>query len=113
MLQDFYFPSPVGVGANVSEALLRLHRLLNTSFTVLPALTFLLSTVTQINATRCQGYPHAPWHPSACPATMGASIAAFNAQLPSIVSEFRSRGYNIRLHDVNSARMGGTRKGPR
>ena len=30
----------------------------------------LLSTVTHINATRCADYPHAPWHPPACPATI-------------------------------------------
>jgi lysophospholipase L1-like esterase len=97
------FPPPVGVGSNVTEALQRLRSLLDTSFSVLPNVTFLLSTVTHINATRCASYPHAPWHPPACPATMELAIRSFNVELPGLVTEYTARGLNLQLHDVNAA----------
>lgn len=102
---DFYFPPPVGVGTNVTEALRRLGVLLDAVYTASPSLTFLMSTVTKINATRCVGYPRAPWHPAPCPATMPGAIDAYNAALPSFVSAHRNRERRIRLHDVNAAAM--------
>ena len=100
---DFFFDAPVGVGSNTSAALSRLRRLIDTAFRARPSLTFLLSTVTRINATRCASYPSAPWHPPPCPQTMPAAIADFNAQLPSLVREYSSRGHRIFLHDVDQA----------
>jgi lysophospholipase L1-like esterase len=99
---DFFFAPPTGVGANVSEAEQRLRRLLDISFHALPNVTFLLSTVTHINATRCADYPHAPWHPPACPATMDGAIRSFNARLPSLAAEYAARGLDVQLHDVNA-----------
>eukprot|EP00966_Prymnesium_polylepis_P287923 6650037-Prymnesium_polylepis.1 len=98
---DFYFPPPVG--ANATKAIQRLETLLDTTFGTLPNVTFLVSTVTAINASRCRGYPHAPWHPTPCPASMPAAISSFNAQLPGVVAEHAARGRNVRLHDVNAA----------
>ena len=65
---DFFNAPPVG--ANATGAAARLRRLLDTAFRVLPKLTFLISTVTTIDATRCKDYPKAPWHPPPCPAAM-------------------------------------------
>ena len=98
---DFFNAPPVG--ANATGAAARLRRLLDTAFHVLPKLTFLISTVTTIDATRCKDYPKAPWHPPPCPAAMPAMIDAFNAMLPAIVAEYASRGFDIALHDVNAA----------
>lgn len=98
---DFFFAPPTGT--NATGALVRLRTLLDIAFAASPRLTFLLSTVTHINATRCADYPHAPWHPPACPPDMGANIDAFNGALPAVVADFAVRGLDLRLHDVNAA----------
>merc|ERR1712232_496493 len=78
------------------------RNLLDTSFSVLNSTTFLISTVTLINETRCRNYPKAPWHPGPCPPTMSANIDAFNAALPALVAEYTNKGHDVRLHDVNA-----------
>merc|ERR1712217_956007 len=97
---DFYFEPPTG--ANWTVGLQRLRNLLDTSFSVLNSTTFLISTVTLINETRCRNYPKAPWHPGPCPPTMSANIDAFNAALPALVAEYTNKGHDVRLHDVNA-----------
>eukprot|EP00051_Salpingoeca_urceolata_P018673 m.264565 g.264565 ORF g.264565 m.264565 type:complete len:293 (-) comp19250_c2_seq3:152-1030(-) len=100
---DFFFPQPRGCHAK--EAVIRLHAVLDRTFSAVPGsnVTVLLSTVTLINATRCKDYPQAPWHPIACPPSMQGDIAAFNALLPEVVDDYRRQGRRIYLHDVNAA----------
>lgn len=81
----------------------RLRGLLNKTFAAAPSVTFLLSTVTTIDVDRCKTYHTARWHPGDCPEDMPTNIAAYNKLLPGIVAEYKGRGHDIALHEVNSA----------
>jgi hypothetical protein len=67
-----------------------------------PQVSFLLSTVTPINEPRCKTYHTARWHPGDCPSDMQANIDAYNAMLPNVEAEYRARGFDVSLHDVNA-----------
>ena len=58
-------------GGNVTTVLARTNSLLEKLFAVVPNATVLLSTVTEINATKCLSYGAGP-----CPPDMPANIAA-------------------------------------
>eukprot|EP00929_Paragymnodinium_shiwhaense_P020145 TRINITY_DN13522_c0_g2_i1.p1 TRINITY_DN13522_c0_g2~~TRINITY_DN13522_c0_g2_i1.p1 ORF type:complete len:257 (-),score=23.83 TRINITY_DN13522_c0_g2_i1:74-844(-) len=99
----FYRNGPAGVGANATGAIARLETLLDELYAGRPKLVVALSTVTKINATRCEHYPEAPWHPAACPPDMPSNIAQFNALLPDFVARQRDvRERNVVLHDINA-----------
>eukprot|EP00929_Paragymnodinium_shiwhaense_P070994 TRINITY_DN3606_c0_g1_i1.p1 TRINITY_DN3606_c0_g1~~TRINITY_DN3606_c0_g1_i1.p1 ORF type:complete len:256 (+),score=19.42 TRINITY_DN3606_c0_g1_i1:106-873(+) len=98
----FYQNGPAGVGANAISAVARLGTLINELYAGRPNVVVALSTVTEINATRCKHYPEANWHPAACPPGMSRSIAQFNALLPSFVAQQRAKGRHVVLHDVNA-----------
>ena len=65
----------------------RLRHLLDLTFAAVPNTTFLLSTITHINETRCSFYNTAHWHPGNCPSDMQSNIIAYNKLLPSVVAE--------------------------
>ena len=69
----------------------------------MPGTTFLVSTVTTIDPTRCATYHTAHWNPPDCPADMQRNILAYNARLPAVVAEYKAAGRDIVLHDVNAA----------
>ena len=94
---DFFWPPPRG-SRSPSEVATRLHGLLNATLnaTLRPP-TVLLSTVTPINETRCKTYHTARWHPGDCPTDMQENIRKYNAMLPSIASEYRSRGHEVNV----------------
>ena len=99
---DFFWPAPRG-SRSPAEVADRLRILLNTTFAAAPNTTFLLSTTTGINATRCATYHTARWHPGDCPDDMQTNIDAYNQQhLPAVVADYRARGFDISLHDVNA-----------
>ena len=79
----------------------RLRNLLDRAFAAVPSTTFLISTVTHINETRCNFYDTAHWHPGNCPSDMQANIIAYNKLLPTVVAEYKAKGHDIALHDVN------------
>ena len=83
-------------GASVNGTLARHDQLLNTTFSVLPKATVLLSGVTWINATRCAVYPPGP-----CPKDMQPNIQALNAALPALAAQWTAKGYNVQFHDPN------------
>lgn len=83
-------------GANVSGTLARHDALLNTTFTLLPNATVLVSGVTWINATRCATYPAGP-----CPDDMQANIELLNAALPGLAASYTARGFRAYFHDPN------------
>ncbi len=98
---DFFWPPPRG-SRSPSEVADRLRGLLNHTFSVRPDVTFLISTVTTIDVERCKTYHSARWHPGDCPQDMQSNIAAYNKLLPGIIAEYRARGHDIALHDVNT-----------
>merc|ERR1712216_188489 len=98
---DFFWPPPRG-SRSPTEVAQRLMKLLNKTFTVLPNVTFLLSTVTHIDSVRCKTYHTARWHPGDCPGDMQSNIETYNKMLPEIVSQYRGLGYDISMHDVNA-----------
>eukprot|EP00929_Paragymnodinium_shiwhaense_P020144 TRINITY_DN13522_c0_g1_i1.p1 TRINITY_DN13522_c0_g1~~TRINITY_DN13522_c0_g1_i1.p1 ORF type:complete len:260 (-),score=34.06 TRINITY_DN13522_c0_g1_i1:412-1191(-) len=93
------------LGADPLGAIARLETLFNELYGGKRDLLVALSTVTQINATRCEDYdyPEAPWHPAACPPGMSENIKKFNAMLPAFVARQQAaEGRNVVLHDVNA-----------
>ena len=98
---DFFWPPPRG-SRSVSAVVSRLRVLLNKAFAAVPGTTFLMSTVTPINATRCGTYHTARWHPGDCPADMPSNILEYNKMLPGVVEEYRQAGHDIHLHDVGA-----------
>ena len=66
----------------------RLRVLLNKTFSVVPKVTFLLSTITHVNEKRCAHYNSARWHPGNCPADMQQNIVSYNKLLPQVVAEY-------------------------
>ena len=96
----WYRPStknPILAG-NVSQVLDRITLILQRLYSVVPQATVLLSTISDINATKCLTYPEGP-----CPATMPADIVAVNDALDSrVVAPFTAAGRAIHLHDVNT-----------
>eukprot|EP00937_MAST-01D_sp_MAST-1D-sp2_P000093 g93.t1 len=98
---DLFWPPPRGT-RSPTALLARLRVLLDRGFAAAPRAAFLLSTVTEINATRCATYSTAHWHPPNCPQDMPANIATYNALLPALVAEYRARGSDLTLHDVNA-----------
>ena len=100
---DLFFNQPgFSQGADVQGSLSRMILLLNTTFTVLPHAKVFLSGVTYINATRCANYSQAPWHPPNCPTGMEEWIKELNSMLPTVASNFSSRGFFISFHDPNA-----------
>jgi len=79
----------------------RLTRLLDITRAAVPQVTFLLSTITHINESRCAYYNTAHWHPPNCPDDMQANIVAYNKMLPPLVAKYKAQGFDIALHDVN------------
>ena len=103
---DLFWAPPRGTRDPAALAA-RLRVLLDRAFGAAPTATFLLSTVTRINATRCATYSTARWRPPNCPGDMPANIEAYNALLPGVTAEYRAKGFDIALHDVNAeARWG-------
>lgn len=99
---DLFFNQPgYSQGANVTGTLARMDTLLNTTFTLLPRATVLVSGVTYINATLCANYSSAPWHPPNCPPDMDAWIVQLNAALPALTSSYVTQGFNVSFHDPN------------
>eukprot|EP01043_Picozoa_sp_COSAG02_P014129 COSAG02_NODE_577_length_20095_cov_6.816413_10_plen_236_part_00 len=98
---DFFWPPPRG-SRSPAEVAVRLRRLLNNTFIAAPHVTVLMSTVTTIDVRRCKTYHTARWHPGDCPEDMPSNIAAYNKLLPGIVAEYKERGHDITLHDVNA-----------
>ena len=86
------------LGGNVSQVLGRISLLLQRLYAVAPDTTVLLSTISDINATKCLAYPQ-----GACPPSMPADIASVNDALPArVVAPFAAAGRKIFLHDVNA-----------
>jgi len=83
-------------GANATGTLLRHDALLNTTFSLLPNVTVLLSGVTSINATRCETYPAGP-----CPTNMEENIETLNSLLPTLVAAYTGKGFKVFFHDPN------------
>ena len=76
----------------------RITLLLQRLYSVSPGTTVLLSTISDINATKCLSYPQA-----ACPPSMPADIASVNDALPArVVAPLAAAGRKIFLHDVNA-----------
>ena len=98
---DFFWDPPKGT-RSPTALIARLRRLLDFAFEAAPKTTFLLSTVTHINETRCATYHTAHWHPPNCPSDMQANIVAYNLLLPDLVKEYQQHGHSIALHDVNA-----------
>jgi len=98
---DFFWPPPRGSRSPAAVAE-RLRGLLNETFRAAPKVSFLLSTVTPINEPRCKTYHTARWHPGDCPSDMQGNIDAYNAMLPNVEAEYRARGFDVSLHDVNA-----------
>ena len=85
------------LGGNVSQVLGRINLIMRRLFSVVPHATVLLSTISDINATKCLTYPQ-----GACPPSMPADIIAVNDALPAmVVAPFAAAGRKIHLHDVN------------
>eukprot|EP00037_Helgoeca_nana_P026019 m.289708 g.289708 ORF g.289708 m.289708 type:complete len:290 (-) comp27112_c0_seq7:132-1001(-) len=85
-------------GGNVTQVLGRINSLLDQLYAVVPNVTVLLSTVSDINATKCLTYVA-----GACPPDMPANIAAVNSALPaSVVAPAVAAGRKVFLHDVNA-----------
>jgi lysophospholipase L1-like esterase len=98
---DFFWDPPQGTRS--PQALIaRLGRLLDLAFAAVPSTTFLVSTITHINSTRCSYYHTAHWHPPNCPDDMQANIIAYNKLLPALVAQYKAKGHDIALHDVNA-----------
>ena len=93
---DFFWPPPRGSRDPLAVAT-RLRKLLNVTFMSAPNVSFHLSTVTPINATRCAHYDTARWHPGNCPDDMQQNIVEYNAMLPAIVDEYLAQGRDISL----------------
>ncbi len=76
-------------GGNVTQVLGRINSLLDNLFAVRPNATVLLSTVPEINATKCLSYGAGP-----CPPTMPTEIAAVNeALLTAVVQPLIAAGH--------------------
>ena len=72
----------------MTTVLARTNSLLEKLFAVVPNATVLLSTVTEINATKCLSYGAGP-----CPPDMPANIAALTRALPTaVVAPFVAKG---------------------
>ena len=85
-------------GGTPAQVLDRIGTLLDRLYAVVPGVTVLISTVSDINATKCLTYPA-----GACPPSMPADIAAVNAALSAkVVAPLAARGRKIFLHDVNA-----------
>lgn len=98
---DFFWAPPRGT-RDPKAAIGRLRLLLDATFAALPTVTMLVSTIPQINATRCAAYHTAPWRPPNCPNDMPANIDGYNALLPAIVQEYQQEHHrDIRMHDIN------------
>jgi lysophospholipase L1-like esterase len=96
----YYGPSTLNPEkqGNVSQVLERINLVISRIFSVLPNATVLLSTISDINATKCLTYAA-----GACPPSMPADIAAVNAALPAqVVSPLTAAGRRVYLHDVNA-----------
>ena len=96
----YYRPSTLHPekGGNVTQVLGRMSSLLAALFAVRPSATVLLSTVPEINATKCLSYAA-----GACPPSMPADIAAVNAALPAaVVAPLVAAGRRVFLRDVNA-----------
>jgi lysophospholipase L1-like esterase len=94
-------PRNKGLGANATEAVARMQKLLQLVDRTLPDLAaVILSGVTQINATLCGQYSKAPWHPQNCPTSMPADIASYNQRMAAIVKGSRK----VFFHDPNCNR---------
>ena len=92
-----YTKNPI-LGGNVSQVLDRINLILERLYSVAPDTTVLLSTISDINATKCLTYPQA-----ACPPSMPADIVSVNDALPArVVAPSRAAGRKIFLHDVNA-----------
>lgn len=80
------------------QVLGRINSLLDQLYAVVPNVTVLLSTVSDINATKCLTYIE-----GACPPDMPTNIAAVNSALPaSVVAPAVAAGRKVFLHDVNA-----------
>ena len=76
-------------GGNATQVLDRINSLLGKLFAVRPNATVLLSTVPEINATKCLSYGAGP-----CPPTMPGQIAAVNeALLTAVVHPLTAGGH--------------------
>ena len=96
----YYRPSTLKPekGGNVTQVLDRMTMLLASLFAVRPNATVLLSTVPEINATKCLSYGAGP-----CPPSMPTNIAAVNAALPTaVVAPLVAAGRRVFLCDVNA-----------
>ena len=96
----WYRPNTINpiLGGNVSQVLDRINLILARLYSVSPHTTVLLSTISDINATKCLTYPQA-----ACPPSMPADIVSVNDALPArVVAPFAAAGRKIFLHDVNA-----------
>eukprot|EP00040_Diaphanoeca_grandis_P026690 m.149863 g.149863 ORF g.149863 m.149863 type:complete len:331 (+) comp30687_c0_seq1:457-1449(+) len=85
-------------GGTAEQVVARINKILTNLFAVVPNATVLLSTVSDINATKCLTYPQGP-----CPPSMPSDIIAVNTALPAkVVAPFTAAGHNVFLHDVNA-----------
>ena len=76
----------------------RINTILDRLFAVVPAATVLLSTISDVNMTKCATYPQ-----GACPETMPEEIIEVNTALPSKVAAVHTAaGRKVFVHDVNA-----------
>jgi lysophospholipase L1-like esterase len=85
-------------GGTPDQVLERINSILDRLYAVVPDATVLLSTISDVNMTKCATYPQ-----GACPPSMPADITTVNNAMPSkVVAPHITAGRKVFLHDVNA-----------